>query len=171
MSLIYSIIQGVVVVLFFQCMGALLDPVNRAREGIKWRLVAHTAAMFSFATIYIATTLEIESISFIDNREFPGDDVLPPGPFGYQFLIFSKAISILPQVMFFLNNWLADGLLVSAVTDLASECSMFAVSPPAVSLLCYIFYELLGDHLSMPDVSGFFGYVLEFSQAGSDGLG
>jgi hypothetical protein len=29
-------------------------PVNRTRGGIKWGLVAHTAAMFSFVTIYTA---------------------------------------------------------------------------------------------------------------------
>ena len=57
--------------------------------------------------------LDIQSVSYIDNREFPGNDALPPGPLGYQYLIYSKAISIVPNLMFLLNNWLADGLLVS----------------------------------------------------------
>jgi hypothetical protein len=112
------IILGTVVVLFFQCMGALLDPVNRTRGGIKWGLVVHTATMFSFATIYIAMNLYLLSIAYVDNRYFPGTGGLtPPGPIGYRYFTFSKPIGILPVVMFLLNNWLADGLLVSFIQD------------------------------------------------------
>ena len=94
-------------------MSAFLNPTHGRREGIKWGPVTYTCAMFSFVTIFTAMNLDIQSISFIDNREFPGiPDVLPPGPLGYQFLIYSKAISIVPNLMFLLNNWLADGLLV-----------------------------------------------------------
>lgn len=57
--------------------------------------------------------LNLQSISFIDNREFPGwDGGLPPGPFGYEQLIYNKAISFVPHIMFMLNTWLADGLLL-----------------------------------------------------------
>ena len=73
--------------------------------------------------------LNIQSISYIDNREFPGNDALPPGPLGYQYLIYSKAITIVPNLMFLLNNWLADGLLVSSVPN-----SIFHA--PHVSYLC-----------------------------------
>ena len=94
-------------------MGALFDPSNRARGGIKWGLVAHTAAMFSFATAYAAMSFNIQSISFIDNRNFPGTaGDMPPGPVGYQFLIHSKAIGIAPTPMILINGWLADGLWV-----------------------------------------------------------
>ena len=109
-----SIFQGVVVVLFFRCMSALLNPANRARGNVKWGLVAHAVAMFSFATVYTAFTLNIQSISYIDNRQFPGvGNVLPPGPVGYQFFIYSKPMGIVPNVMFLLDTWLADALLVS----------------------------------------------------------
>lgn len=57
-------------------------------------------------------TLHIQSISFIDSREFTGNIELPPGPLGYQILIYSKAIGIVPSVFFLVNQWLADGLLV-----------------------------------------------------------
>lgn len=94
-------------------MAALFDPANRRREGTKWGLVIYTFVMFSFVTIFTAMNSDILSISFIDNREFPGvGDVLPPGPIGYQYSIYSKAISVVPNLMFLLNNWLADGLLV-----------------------------------------------------------
>jgi hypothetical protein len=98
-------------------MNGLLAPGNRARRGVKWGLVAHTVAMFSFVTIYTAVVLNIQSISFTDNRGFPGRDddsgPLPPGPIGYQLLIHSTPIGILPTPMLVLNNWLIDGLLVS----------------------------------------------------------
>ena len=97
-------------------MGALLDPVNRGKNGIKWGLVAYTTAMFSFVTVYTTMTLDLQSISYIDNRGFFDDVVRAPGPLGYQTLVFSDAINIVPNTMFLLNNWLADGLLVSSVS-------------------------------------------------------
>ena len=101
-------------------MAALLDPVNRRREGVKWGLVTYTVVMFSFVTVFTAMNLNVQSISFIDNREFPGvEGVLPPGPLGYQFFIYSKALSVIPNVMFLLNNWLADGLLVGSLSGSA----------------------------------------------------
>jgi len=111
--LIGSILYGVVIVLFFKCMSALLNPAHRKREGIKWGLVSYTVAMFSFVTVFTAMNLNIQSISFIDNREYPGvDGVVPPGPIGYQSFIFSDALTVVPDVMFLLNGSLADGLLL-----------------------------------------------------------
>lgn len=97
-------------------MSAFFNPSNRPKGGIKWPLVAHTLVMFSFVTVYVATSLDLQSISYIDNREFPGvDGLIPPGPLGYQLFIYSKAINVVPNLMVLLNNWLADGLLVSSV--------------------------------------------------------
>lgn len=111
--LIGAIFYGIVVVLFFQCMCALLNHPNRGNGDTKWGLVIHTTAVFSFATIFTAITLHIQCNSYIDNREFPGvDGLLPPGPLGYQFLTYSKAINVVRTVTFILNNWLADGLLL-----------------------------------------------------------
>jgi hypothetical protein len=93
-------------------MGTLFNPAHR-RRGIKWGLVSYTVAMFVFVTVFTAMNDNIQSISWIDNREFPGvEGVLPPGPLGYQFFIYHNVISIIPNLMFLLNNWLADGLLV-----------------------------------------------------------
>lgn len=104
-------------------MSALFNPVNRAK-GIKWALVAHTIAMFSFVTVYTATGLDLQSISYIDNREFPGiDGVLSPGPLGYQFLIYSNIINVVPTLMFQFNNWLADGLLVNPISNSIAQVS------------------------------------------------
>jgi len=67
--------------------------------------------MFSFATVYTAMNLNNQSISFIDNREFTGVGALP-GPVGYQFFIGSNVLSVIPNLMFGLNYFLADGLLL-----------------------------------------------------------
>jgi len=114
-----SAILGMVILLFFQCMAALLNPVHRRGEGIKWWLVSHTVAMFSFVTVYTAMNLHIQSKSFIDKRK---DQALTPtisisGPLKYQLNIRVVALGIIPNVMFNLNNWLADGLLVSSLFD------------------------------------------------------
>jgi hypothetical protein len=69
--------------------------------------------MFFFATIYTAANLNIVFISYIDNRGFPGVSGIPPGPLGYQYSIYNKATGIISTVVFILNNWLADGLLVN----------------------------------------------------------
>lgn len=110
--LLGAIFYGVVVVLFFQCMCALFDPINRTREGIRWGLVTYTVLMFSFVTVFVGMNLNIQSFSYIDNRAFPGKNGIPPGPLGFQFLLYSDPISFVPNFMFLLNNWLADGLLL-----------------------------------------------------------
>ena len=102
--------------LFFQCVAALFNPVHRRGESIKWGLVSFTVAMFSAVSIQTAADLNIESISYIENREFPGaGGAAPPGPLGYQFNL--EALTIVSNLMSNMNNWLADGLLVSSLFD------------------------------------------------------
>jgi len=104
--------------MFFQCMSGLLSPLYRKREGTKWGVICYTLALFSFVTVYTGMNLNIESISYIDNREFPGvKGMLPAGPLGFRSFIYSDALSVVPNVMFFLNNWLADAFLVSSLVD------------------------------------------------------
>ena len=73
--------------------------------------------MFLVATALTGIGFDIQSDSYINNREFPGvpGDVLPPGPLGYQSFTFSDALTIVSNPMFFLNGWLADGLLVDSL--------------------------------------------------------
>ena len=113
-----SVYLGIVIVLFFRCTAALLNPVHRRGEPIRWGLVSYIAIMFSVVTVLTAMEVNVQSISYIDNRNFPGiEGVLPPGPAGYQWLISPEAINVVPNVMFNLCNWLADGLLVSSLFD------------------------------------------------------
>jgi hypothetical protein len=141
-------------------MAALFDPANRTRGAVKWPLVAHTAAMFLVVTIYTATILILLSICYIDNREFPGADKYPPGPFGYLLFIYSEPLNVVASVMFLLNTLLADGLLVSSGP---SQLREFLTSPLALSLLRHLFHEPLGHRLPMPTLPCLLGYAFESS--------
>ena len=113
-------VLGLLTMLFFQCMVALRNPVHRREEGTNWWLVSYTVAMFSFVTVYTAMNLHIQSNSFIDNRQDIPAGSWPAsisGPLHYQESIRITALSLIPNVMFSLNNWLADGLLVSSLFD------------------------------------------------------
>ena len=108
--------------LFFQCMSVLLSPANPIKRGIKWALVAHTAAMFSFVTLSIVIPQYNLSTVYINNRGFPGNREFPPGPLGYEFLISEVAapnpLNDVLYAAFPLNQWLADGLLVGPISNL-----------------------------------------------------
>ena len=81
----WSIIAGIIIVLFFQCMGTLLNPINHTRGGTKLGFMAYTAAMFLLATINTAINLDIQSISYVNYWDFPGvPNSLGPGPVEYQ---------------------------------------------------------------------------------------
>lgn len=113
---IRAAVLGIVIILFFQCMSALFDPIIRTNRGIKWGLIAHTATMFSVSMVSTGMGLNMYSIYFIDDRDFSGDGFYP-GPFGYQASISSQANSVVPNALFLLNTFLADGFLVSFVLD------------------------------------------------------
>ena len=108
---------GIVVVLFFRLMGALLNLGKRTRERVRWGLVAYATTAFLFVTVFITATLDRQSTSFINNRDFRGFKDIPSGPLGHQMFIYSKMICVIPNIMLMLNNWLADGLLVGSVSN------------------------------------------------------
>ena len=132
-----SIILGVVIALFFKCIGALLNPANRTRGGFRWLLMTHTVAMFFFATIYFAVNLNLLSTAYIDNREFPGINVVPPGPLGYMYNSYNNAAGVVSTVMFLLNNWLADGLLVNLLPGLVAQISDAGCSFSSIVAMLY----------------------------------
>ena len=107
--------------LFFKCIAALVNPVYRRGEPIKWGLVSYTMVMFLVVTVKIAIDLHTQSISYVDNREYPGNmqDGIVPGPMGYQLSVSNGPLPTLSGVTFLLNAWLADGLLVSSLLDAA----------------------------------------------------
>ena len=152
---------GIVVILFFRCMRALFSPSNHKRRGLKCALAVHTMIIFSLATITTAANFDMQSISYINNRGFPGlKGSLPPGPAGYQYFLYPKAIGVVPDIAFLLTTWLADGLLASAVFKSTVEVSYASVSI-ALSLLRYLRQEPLGRWFPVHDVPLLFGYELE----------
>lgn len=125
-------------------MGALFDPANHTRRGgIKWWLVVHTTVMFSLATIGTAMGLNLQSVSRIDNREFPGGGQFSPGPIGYKQLIFTKAISLVPNFVFQLTQWLADGLLVRFVLNQVARVS-HVVHCPSSTVATLFMLQIIG---------------------------
>ena len=136
---IQSIVIGIVIVLFFKCMGALLGPTSRIGGVAKWGLVAHTVAMFTFLTVLIATFSDVQSISFIDNRAFSGTDDAPwAGPLAYELFIYSKAVNVMPIIMFLLNNWLADGLLVSSAFNSVTKVPDMGLSSSSIAAVSFM---------------------------------
>lgn len=133
----YALLYGIIVVVFFRCMSALLDPAGRKQRGIRWPLVIHTVAMFSFATFSIVTDFHIRIGDWIDNRDFPGNDVSPPGPFGY-FLDNSDPVYLLPLVPLVLNGLFGDALLLY-------RCHViYAMNKWAIALPCSIYVASFG---------------------------
>ena len=65
------------------------------------------------------------SISYIDNREFTSAKGTSSGPLGYQIFALSdwKVATYVAFLMFPLNQWLADGLLVGSLSNSAAKAS------------------------------------------------
>lgn len=115
------LLLGIAITLFFQCMGTLLGPDNRMKKGVKWGLVAHTMVMFSFTSIACVIEGRGRIISYVDNREFPGvEGEFPPGPYGFLSERHGPTTPI-GILMFPLNQWLADGLLVGIVQNMVVQ--------------------------------------------------
>ena len=123
LTLFVRLILGIAIALFSKCMVALFDPIHRRGEPIKWGLVTYTVVMFSLVTIGTALQFDTQSVSYIDNRQFPGaGGIYPPGQTTYQDLIAFKPIAVIQNVTFILSNWLADGCLVSSLFDAVFTC-------------------------------------------------
>ena len=81
---------------------------------IKWGLVALTTSMFSCSTIAVVININAISSSFIGPVD-QGYFILP-GPLGSVVWSTQNGVAIAFTVMIVLNQWQADGLLVSSVS-------------------------------------------------------
>jgi len=70
-------------------------------------------AYVPFATVHTTMNLNVQFISFIDNREFLGLDGLSLDPLENQAFVLSELSNSIPSLMFLLNWWSANGLLVN----------------------------------------------------------
>jgi len=144
------------IVLFFKCITALLNPIYRRGESIKLGLVSYTVVMFSLATVFTAMNLDLESIAYIDNPNFTGiTGVEKPGPLGYLDFIYLKTINVVPNVAFVVSNWLGDGFLVSSLFNVVSTRPGAHPFESALSLLRDPFHEPLGHRISLPHIPQF----------------
>ena len=123
--------------------------------------------MFGFATACGTLFADYQRIAYIDNRETPGVyGVSPPGPWEYYSLISLDAHTNIPILLFFLNQILADGFLVSPVPRLVVQVSDVRRSS-ALPLLHYLLHEPLGHGLPMFTVPLLHGYVFKPLQVDS----
>ena len=146
---------GIAIVLFFQSLDALLHPT---KGKIKWGFVVHAVAMFSSLTISITIILNQLSISFIDDRDAAiitdASGKSPP----FQVLVSTPTTHLVSGLMFPLNQWLADGLLV--IYDKDPVTLVFdMVSSPATSMLCYLRHELFRHSLPRFHISRYCWYA------------
>ena len=88
---------------------------------IKWGLVALTTSMFSCSTVAVVLNINALSSSCIG----PVDQAyfILPGPLGTKVWSTQNGVAIAFTVMFVLNQWQADGLLVSSVSKQAISTS------------------------------------------------
>ena len=107
-------------------MNALLGPKSCMRKGKKWGLVVHTVALFLVTTTSVALSLYTLAVSYINDREFPGGDGIPPGPFGYPDLPKFTVINAVAFAAIQVNQWLVDGLLVSFMLNSATKTFNFS---------------------------------------------
>ena len=119
-------------------MATLLNPAHPIRKGIRWALVAHTVALFSFLTIPFGIAFDNLPIEYINNREFPGGDGVPPGPIGSLSLLAPGATNTVFGAMFPLNQWLADGLLVSPILNLVALVYNVGRSSSYIGVISFI---------------------------------
>jgi len=91
--------------------------------------------MFCLVTIFTVMNARLQQLGYLDNRDFPGvPNVLPPGPIGWCFSMYSKPLVIIPNACFIIANWMADGLLVS--NNARSRYLVELTKQPVVPLFC-----------------------------------
>ena len=79
--------------------------------------MVHTVTIFSFLTVPLGLDLNWLSFAYINSREFPGHNEYPPGPIGYYEVLSASAAGATFSIMFPLNQWLTDGLLVGQIPN------------------------------------------------------
>lgn len=106
------------------------------RNTVRWGLVAHTTAVFSLTAITTMIELATRSYGYIDRRKYPGDDLHYPGPVGYPV---PNGLQVFDSVSFPLSQWLADGLLVSCISN--SGGLRIEYESPLQLYRCHVIYS------------------------------
>ncbi|KAF8870903.1 hypothetical protein CPB84DRAFT_1738241 [Gymnopilus junonius] len=103
-----STAYGMMVTLYLICCYYLkLQMTHQKQRGRSIFFICYISAMFIFGTIYIVTTTQATTVSYVYYADFPG------GPSNYNNLVlFSAPVGIVNTISYVLANWLADALLL-----------------------------------------------------------
>lgn len=85
----------------------LLFTQLRAKANETRFFLLYICCMFVLSTLYLVGSARFAQFTFIDDRNFPG------GPSAYYVENFSTPIGFLGSICYAMENWFADGLLVS----------------------------------------------------------
>ncbi|KAJ3738336.1 hypothetical protein EV360DRAFT_58185 [Lentinula raphanica] len=103
-----AIFYGVVLTLFIQCVIAIVN--NRKKPKIQTKksiiMLCYVCFMFAMGTLFTAGNMNLQQRSYISFRNFPDG-----GPLGYGLSQYSTWRAIMPNAVFIISNWFADGLL------------------------------------------------------------
>ena len=110
---IASTAYGVMVTLYLICCYFLRLQMARQKERKRSLFfICYITAMFIFGTMYVATTTQATTVSYVYHSDFPG------GPSAYNnFVLFSAPVGIVNTISYVLANWLADALLVRVLLE------------------------------------------------------
>jgi hypothetical protein len=105
-----SVAFGVVVTLFFMCFSVLYrQTATRVRSRQRIILWVYICVVFILNTLFIAANSQFTQLAFIDDRNYPG------GPAQFENDMWSIPIDEVNNVVFVLQNWMNDGMIVSVV--------------------------------------------------------
>lgn len=139
--LLGAILYGTVICLFFQCLWALFNPANRARDSIlRWGVVIYTVVMLLFDTVNVTMYLVILSLPYVGNGNFLNDAAVPAGGFGYILFLHANPVFVVSNAMFLLNNVLINGLSLYRCYIIYSRNHLVVIAP----CLMYLVFIALG---------------------------
>ncbi|KAJ8072805.1 hypothetical protein PM082_016364 [Marasmius tenuissimus] len=149
-----EIFYGITIVLFFQCMLALLRP----RHGRKpnYFLALYTFVLFGLGTTFTAINGRLLQLAFVDNRAIEG------GPEAWQLLNYSTARPLTANAVFIIANWLADGLLLFRCKVVWQEKYWILGFPVLLALGDLTMGTLYLYQLSQPSANLFTGQAIDF---------
>jgi hypothetical protein len=105
-----SVAFGVVVTLFCMCFSVLYrQAATRERSRQRIILWVYICIVFILNTLFIAANSKFTELAFIDDRNYPG------GPAQFENDMWSIPIDEVNNVVFVLQNWMNDGMIVSVV--------------------------------------------------------
>ena len=109
-DMLSAVAYGAQLVLFCLCFRLLYNQLSHNNSRSTLSILLFLCVAFILGTLFMASIADFAQLSFIDNRNFPG------GPEAFESEMNTNPIELMGNVVFTLQNWLCDGLLVSALS-------------------------------------------------------